>query len=143
MRKLSRIGTIAAILFLLARAAAAAEPEVRFLTVDVVIDAGADALAAYQVEITADGDASILSVEGGEHPAFNPPPFFDEAALGGGRIRLAAFSTRADLPSGRTRVATLHVRESGAVTYRARLLAAARADGSRFSPPVSTVAGGH
>lgn len=124
----------------------AAEPDAppaRLTTLDVIVDAGADALAAYQVEINADGEAEILSVEGGEHPAFSPPPYYDPAALHRRRIILAAFSTSTNLPSGRTRVATLHLRESGPTSYRVRLMAAARLDGARFAPEVSVVAGGH
>lgn len=135
-----------AVLILLATRVNAADPSgetARFTTVDIIIDAGTDALAAYQIEIIADGDAQIIGVEGGDHPAFNPPPNYDRAALHGERIILAAFSTSTDLPTSRIRVAILHMRESGTVTYRTRLLAAARADGTRFTPVVSTIPGGH
>lgn len=143
------LGTFAALTLVLAQesvvwaqTAGSEDRAVRFAAVDVVVDAGEEALAAYQIEITADGDAQILSVEGGEHPAFNAPPHYDPAALKGGRIIVAAFSLSDELPSGRTRVAVLHLRESGKVSYRARLLAAARADGRRFTPAVTLIAGG-
>lgn len=138
MRLIGAIG----IWILSAAVAAAAEPAARFTTVDVIVDAGADSLAAYQIEVVAEGDALILSVEGGDPPAFDAPPTYDPAALRGGRIIIAALSTDANLPSGRHRVATLHLRESGTVSYRARLMAAARADGSRFTPQVITATGG-
>jgi hypothetical protein len=133
------------VLGLLASRLAAAQPETtvaRFTTVDVVVDAGAESLAAFQVEIVAGGDAKIVGVEGGDHAAFNSPPYYDPAALQGGRIIIAAFSTSTSLPSGRVRVAVLHMREAGTVTYSARLLAAARGDGSRFAPAISVVPGG-
>ena len=127
---------------LVAAVAVAAEPAARFTTLDIIIDAGADSFAAYQIEVVAEGDALILSVEGGDHPAFSAPLIYDPAALQGRRIIIAALSTSASLPTGRSRVATLHLRESGTVTYRPRLIAAARADGSRFTPQVITATGG-
>jgi hypothetical protein len=133
------------VLALLAPRIAAVEPEpsaARFTTVDIIVDAGTDSLAAYQIEIIADGDAKIVGVEGGDDAAFNAPPAYDPAALQRGRIIVAAFSTRTSLPSGRIRVAVLHMREAGTVTYHARLMAAARADGSRFEPAVSAMRGG-
>jgi hypothetical protein len=144
----SRLPTALLCVFFLAMLALpvfASEPApqaAKFTTVDIIVDAGADSLAAYQVEITTTGDARIVGVEGGEHSAYKTPPYYDPAALRGGRIILANFSTSASLPSGRTRVATLQMREVGPVTYRVRLIAAARADGSRFAPAVSAVAGG-
>lgn len=120
-----------------------ANSEVRFRRVDIFVDAGSDALAAYQVEITTSGDARIGGIGGGDHPAFAEPAYYDAAALhGSGRIILAAISTDLDLPRGRTRVADIRVREAGEVSYKIRLMAAARADGSRFTPAVSVVPGG-
>jgi hypothetical protein len=54
--------------------------------------------------------------EGGEHAAYAKPAYYDPAALapeGGGRVILAAYSTAKDLPTGRTRVARLHVMVEG------------------------------
>ena len=78
-----RLG-IFVVLGLLAARVAAAEPEstpARFTTVDIIVDAGAESLAAYQIEITARGDAKIVGVEGGDHAAFKAPPHYDPAAL--------------------------------------------------------------
>jgi hypothetical protein len=109
----------------------AAEPAPRFRPVDVFVDAGDASLAAYQIEVVADGETRIVGVEGGEHAAFHEPPRYDPEALRGGRIILAAFNVGTDLPRGRTRVATLHVRESGGapVAYRATLIVAADSSG--------------
>jgi hypothetical protein len=112
--------------------AAHAQDAVRFRPVDVYIDSGARPLAAYQVEIVAD-HAMIAGVEGGEHAAFREPPYYDAEALKGGRIVVAAFNTGTDLPHGRTRVATLHVREDGPAAYQARLIAAGNPTGQRIA----------
>jgi len=88
------------------------EDEPRFFPIEIYLDAGTQHFAAYQLEIRLDG-AEIVGVEGGEHPAFAGAPYYDPAALGTGRIKLAALSTAHDLPTGRSRVATLHVREIG------------------------------
>lgn len=114
----------------------AAAEAVRFRPVDVYIDSGGEPLAAYQVEITARG-ATIAGVEGGDPPAFAEPPHYDPAALQGGRIILAAFNTGGDLPRGRTRVATLHMRETGNSEYQIKLAAAANAAGARIDATAS------
>jgi hypothetical protein len=109
-----------------------------FRAVDVYIDASPGELAAYQAEIVADG-AVIAGVEGGDHAAFRAPPHYDPAALRGGRIILAAFDLGAELPTGRTRIATLHMLESAPVpTYGATLIVAADRDGHPV--PASIVA---
>lgn len=100
--------------------------DIRFRSLAVHVDPGPQPLAAYQVEVTVEsGESAIVGVEGGEHSAFAKAPFYDPAALKGGRIILAAFSTQDDLPVGRTRVASLHVRESGdPATYSVRVVTA-------------------
>ena len=103
----------------------------RFQPLDVVIDSGDQPLAAYQLEVTVDGEAMIVGVEGGDSPAFAAPPHYDPKALTGGRIVLADLDVGRDLPRGRVRVATLHMRESGAPpAYHVVLQAAANADGT-------------
>lgn len=87
-----------------------------FVPVSVYVDSGDKSLGVYQVEIKVlKGDAKIVSVEGGEHKAFEEPPYYDTAALMKGRIILAKFSTQDDLPTGRTKVATLHMQVTGDV----------------------------
>ncbi len=106
--------TLVAALVTFASLALASSPEARFRPLDVFIDSGSTPLAAYQVELKVkSGDAKIVGVEGGEHAAYKKPPYYDAKALMGGRIILAAFSTAGDLPTGRHRVLTVHVRESG------------------------------
>jgi hypothetical protein len=118
----------------------------RFRAVNVYVDAGPEPLAAYQIEVTA-GDsaargtelcAEVVGVEGGEHPAFRTAPYYDPAALRGGRIVIGALSTDAELPRGRTRVAVLHMRETRSpCRYEARLIAAASAAAERVPAEVS------
>lgn len=105
--------------------------QVRFLAIDIFVDAGATPLAAYQFElkVTA-GDVTLVGVEGGEHRAFKSPPYYDPKALLQQRIIVAAFDTGSDLPRGRTRVARLMVQIRGPVApaYDATLVVAASAD---------------
>ena len=113
---------------------------VRFTAVDVFVDSGTEALAAYQFElkVTA-GDVTLVGVEGGEHPAFRPPPYYDPVALAGQRIVIAAFDTGGDLPRGRTRVARLMVRVRGAAApaYDASLVVAASPDENVIAANIS------
>lgn len=109
-----------------------AEP--RFEWVDVYVDSGAVALAAYQFELAAEsGDFQIVGIEGGEHPAFAEPPYYDPAALRNDRVILAAFSTDEELPIGSSRVARVHVMiEGDSPEYVVTLGVAATEDGSRI-----------
>lgn len=86
-------------------------PSQRFVTLDVFIDSGSRPLAAYQVRAKdRSGRVALVGIEGGEHPAFAEPPHYDPRALRADRVVIAAFDTGRELPSGETRVATLHVR---------------------------------
>ncbi|MBI5364998.1 MAG: hypothetical protein HZA53_17605 [Planctomycetes bacterium] len=113
-------------------APAPAQDEPRFAAYDVCIDSGSAPLAAWQVEIVASsGRAKLVGVEGGDAGAFAAPPYYDPKALMSERIVLAAFDTGSALPSGRTRVARLHVEVQGAAEprFEARVVAAASRDG--------------
>ena len=111
---------------------------IRFSTVDVFVDSGAQPLAAYQLSFTAiSGDVKIVGIEGGEHAAFKEPPHYDPRAIQNERAILAAFNTASadSLPQGRTRVATVHVQITGATTpaFAVKLEAAANHQGSRVA----------
>ena len=102
----------------------------RFVAVDVFVDSGARPLAAYQFAFFAKrGDVKIVSIEGGEHPAFQEPPYYDLKAIQRERAVLAAFNTASaeKLPTGKSRVATLHlqVNRAKALEYKVSLAAAA------------------
>ena len=112
----------------------AAETAVRFETVDVFVDTTDKALAAYQLEFFAGaGDAKIAGIEGGAHPAFATPPYYDPKAMQQDRVILGAFTTNeaAALPTGKTRVATIHLQTvvTDPPDFQIRLQAAADADG--------------
>jgi len=96
---------------LLAQQPATEEGRSRFGAVDICLDSGSTPLAAYQLEFAAtNGVAKIVGIEGGEHAAFRQPAFYDPKAIQHERVILASFSTAAanDLPTGKTRVATIH-----------------------------------
>jgi hypothetical protein len=88
----------------------------RFQAYDLLIDPKGKPLAAYQIEIAAEkGQVKIAGIEGGEHPAFRHPPAYDPKAMQQDHVMLAALSTEPPdkLPSGKTRVAVLHVMITG------------------------------
>lgn len=117
---------------------------VRFEAVDVFVDSAEQPLAAYQFEFAAEtGEVKIVGIEGGEHAAFREPPYYDPAALAQHRAIIAAFHTGADLPTGKTRVARIHVQVTGAAEpgYVAELQVAASADGKEI-PATLTLARG-
>jgi hypothetical protein len=104
----------------------------RFAPVAVYIDSGSKPLAAYQFELKATaGQIKIVGVEGGSHPAFEDAPYYDPAALANDRIIIAAFNTGVDLPTGRTRIATIHLQIIGDAEprYELKLMAAATSEG--------------
>ena len=117
---------------------------VRFAAVDVFVDSGATPLAAWQIEFfAAKGSVEIVGIEGGAHPAFHDPPYYDPRVLKRDRAVLAAFTTGKDLPTGRTRVARVHVMITGDVepAYKANLRVAASPDGTEIHATVTLAEG--
>jgi len=113
------------------------EKGIRFRAVDVYIDAREQPLAAYQVDFrVGKGAVKIVGIEGGESPAFQQPPYYDPKAIQKERVILAAFNTAkaSQLPTGKTRVATLHLQISGSKRpeYILKLEAAANAQGDHI-----------
>jgi hypothetical protein len=138
---------VLAILFLLLATARAAQPAMaptegkRFMAVDIFIDPATRPLAAYQLEFTATGgEAKIVGIEGGNHAAFNQAPYYDPRAIQQERVVIAAFSTAkpGDLPSGRIRVATIHLQAGGSAPpeLAAKLVTAATSKGRKISAVV-------
>lgn len=106
-----------------------------FKPFDLWLDTGTNELVAYQIEITYDAQAiRIVGLEGGNTPAFVKAPYYDRKGLQGGRIIVAAFTTKDEgLPTGRMRIARIHVAVSGeAAQPKAELMTAAGKDGSRM-----------
>jgi hypothetical protein len=114
------------------RASRVIESKVRFAPVDIYLDSGSRPLAAYQFELkVTKGKVKIVGVEGGEHAAFQEAPYYDPAALMKDRIIIAAFNTGRNLPTGRTRIARVHLQITGAAKpqYELELAVAADAHG--------------
>ena len=112
--KIPRLALLGAIVLMLAPLLGADEAQraSAFKFVDVFIDSHGKPLGAYQFELrAAAGDVTLVGIEGGEHPAFAHPPYYDPKALLNQRVVIAAFNTGADdkLPAAKTRVARLMV----------------------------------
>jgi len=127
---------------LLAQQPAPEESRSRFGAVDIYVDSGSTPLAAYQLEFAAtNGLARIVGIEGGEPAAFREPPFYDPKAIQHQRVILASFSTAAaaDLPTGKTRVATVHYQttDTQPPRFELKLQTAGDAQGTRISAEAS------
>ena len=112
----------------------------RFEAIDVFVASGNQQLAAWQLEVkSAANDVQIVGIEGGEHPAFAEPPYYDQRAMNSNRVIIAAFSTGNNLPSGKTRVARIHVQLRGpkATTWFSELTTAATTDGTKIPAEMS------
>jgi len=117
-----------------------------FEVVDVYVES-ARPLAAWQFELEETGGRmQVVGIEGGETTPFADPPYYDRDAVDGGaadRIIVANFSLLdpAELPVGRTRVASVHVRIGAGIApdYRLTLIAAGTADGRPIDAEISFV----
>jgi len=121
--------------------APAATP-MRFIAVDVHVDSDQARLGAWQIEYEATGapesKVMLVGVEGGEHAAYSEAPRYDPAALSGGRIIIASYTTDNNAPLGLTRVARLHLSVMGVMApeHSLRLIAAGDDEGIRIEPKV-------
>lgn len=116
----------------LAALALVPEQETRFVAVELYADTAGKPLVAWQIELQC--DAKIVGVEGGA--------YYDPAALQGGRIILAQFTTDPNPPAGRVLVARVHLQETGKTDYTAKLMAAASPGGARIEPKIDIVRAG-
>jgi hypothetical protein len=118
-----------------------ADKGARFGTLEVFLDPKGKPMAAYQLKVSfLAGQATIVGIEGGGHPAFSEPPFYDPKAMRKEKVVLAAFSTLGPkkLPTSKVRVATLHLRIAGEpLKYTYELVTAANAKGKRIPAAVS------
>jgi len=133
---------LAALLGTLLAQPAGTNQTVRFQAVDIFVDSKEVPLAAYQLAFSVkSGDARVVGVEGGEHPAFKDAPFYDPKAIQQERVIVAAFNTAASdkLPSGKTRVATIHLQilSEPPPQYALTLQAAATVDGGKIAAEVT------
>lgn len=121
------------------------EPAPVFKAIHIYLDPQAQPLAAYQFEFNAafpegtNGSVKLVGIEGGEHAAFAEPPHYDPQALHADvpRIIIAAFNTGDALPTGKTRIATLHVQVIGEPDYTLGLKLAASADAKTIPASIS------
>jgi hypothetical protein len=118
---------------------AGAEKPAKFVAMDVLVDAGTQALGAYQVEINA-GKAVLVGVEGGEG-VYADAPFYDPAALAKGRVIVAAFHVGGDLPRGKVRIARVHwaIPEGAAPEITGKLVVATDGSGNQINTSVQVV----
>jgi len=125
------------------RESSTATAPAHFRSVDIFIDPHGVKLAAYQIEFTGESDqVKLVGVEGGEHPAFREPPYYDLKALAHNRVILAALNAGDDLPGAKTRVARLHLEISGEhPDFTSKLIVAARSDGSHVPADVTVSEG--
>ena len=107
----------------------------RFVPLAIHLDTPA-AVAAWQFELKdRNGAMKVVGVENGGHPAFPRAPYYDREAVARGdaeRIVLADYSLveGSMLPSGRVRLATLHLMLEGEPNFELRLITAATPDGN-------------
>ena len=123
------------------------QPIVRFAPLHIYLDSGSRPLAAFQFELKAaagklapaKAGVKIVGVEGGQHAAFKEAPYYDPAALAKNRIIIAAFNTGSELPTGRTRIATIHLQIIGDAEpdYELKLVVAADADAKEIPAKIS------
>jgi len=118
------------------------ESATSFRAVDIFVDSGNQPLAAYQLTFrSTNGSIKIVGIEGGEHSAFAEPPYYDPQAMQKDHVIIAAFNTgnTDQLPSGRTRIATIHVgvQTGQSPVYTVQVNAAAGTDGKRISVKVN------
>ena len=109
------------------------DEELRFETVELVLDPVGETLAAWQVRLVdPSGRATVVGIEGGEDPAYAEPPFHDPEALAGGELVLAAYDTSGAGPRTETRVARLHLAVRGAApaTFEVTVEVAAAREGA-------------
>ena len=112
VRSIAVILTFGLAASLFAQQRAVEEGPRRFCAVDIYLDSKGAPLAAYQIEFAVtNGAARIVGIEGGEHAAFRAPPHYDPKAIQNERAIIAAFTLAPanTLPSGRIRIATIHL----------------------------------
>lgn len=118
--------------------------ELTFTAVEIYVET-AEPLAAWQFRLAErNGTMQVVGVENGESAAYTRTPYYDREAVNLGtadRIVVADFSLASanELPSGKIRVATLHLmlRGTDEPDYDISLIAAARPDGQQLDATIS------
>ena len=138
--------TLRLIIFLIAVALSpiALAQDVRFAAVDVFLDSD-EPIAAWQFELTdRSGTMKVVGVEQGESAAFERVPYYDREAVRRGqadRIIVADYSLADadELPSGKSRIATIHLMLSGDsdADFNLQLVTATTYDGEVMDARIS------
>lgn len=121
----------------------AADGDLRFAAVNIYLDASAP-LAAWQFELNdRNGAMKVVGVENGDSDVFRRAPYYDREAVQLGtadRIIVADYSLADadELPTGRVRIATLHLVLSGAdePDFDLRLITANTHDGQAIDASI-------
>lgn len=114
----------------------------RFVPLEIYLDSPG-ALAAWQFELEdRNGAMQVVGIENGGHAAFPGAPYYDREAVARGhatRIVVADYSLAEEsrLPSGRIRLATLHLMLDGATDFELRLITATTPDGSAIDASIA------
>ena len=119
-------------------------PAPRFMPVDIVLDSP-EPVAAWQFELAnRNGAIKIVGIENGDSKAFDRAPYYDRATTQGRaveRVVVADYTLAdvAELPRGRTRIATVHVLVVDEANFVVTLVAAATADGRPIDASIGFV----
>ena len=112
-----------------------AQPTVEFAVLDIYVNSQSESLAAWQFELRDhNGRMTVVGVENGDHAAFKHPPAYDRNTVDrdqADRIVVASYSLNAKprLPTGLTRVASVHVRLDGEPDFQLELVNAGNENG--------------
>ncbi len=102
----------------LSELASSETPAIKFVAVDIYLQSD-EPVAAWQFElIDRGGQSKITGIENGESAAYDRAPYYDREAINLGqsdRVVVADYSLAAKeaLPSGRFRLATVHLLQHG------------------------------
>ena len=118
--------------------------DVRFVAVEIYLDSD-EPVAAWQFDLKdRNGLMKVIGVENGENAAFGRTPYYDRQAVresAADRIIVADFSLAEvnRLPTGRTRIATLHLMLTGAgePAFNLNLITANTYDGKVVDASIS------
>lgn len=114
----------------------------RFVPLSIHLDSPAT-VAAWQFELKDRNSVmKVVGVENGGHPAFPRAPYYDREAVARGnasRIVVADYSLAdaSTLPSGRVRLATLHLMLEGKPDFELRLITATTPEGRAIDASIS------
>ena len=140
MKRLLRVLAFLVLFADLVRADSADGP--RFVPLAIHLDSPA-AVAAWQFELKdRNGAMKVVGVENGGHPAYPRTPYYDRETVARGgarRIVVADYSLAEEgrLPTGRVRLATLHLMLEGEPDFELRLITATTPEGRAIDASIT------